>query len=105
VKKSLVGNITNTVLAANRRTVDARLGNEWDNRTINQVPFVSQLYWNHRLDIQHVQNLVIRARIEIGVILKRHTDEIRYRVLRLLGKLRGSIGRRMARQEKGSSGK
>ena len=83
--KTLVGNITDTVFTTDRGAVNIRLGNDWNNCAVNQVPFVIQFYRNHRFDIQHIQHLVIRAGIEVGIVLKRHADEIRDRVLRFLG--------------------
>src|SRR5262249_47020230 len=54
----------------------------------DQVPILSDMNWNHRLNVQEVKHVImLRACGEVEIILERHADEISHRVLRLLHQL------------------
>src|SRR5262249_1453940 len=57
----------------------------------DEVPVVRQLDGHHRLDVQDPDAPVLRAGVEVEVVLERHADQVRYRVLRLLGEVRVAL--------------
>ena len=44
-----------------------------------------RLKWDHRLDVEHILDVVARPDTEVGVVLKRQADHVGYRILGGLG--------------------
>ena len=53
----------------------------------DEVPVLGQPDRNHGLDVQNVERRVPRPQAEVEVALERDADEVRHRILRLLGEL------------------
>jgi hypothetical protein len=79
---------------------ERRLGNDRQDRACDQVPIRIQLDGIHRLNVKNTLLLVERPHTKIKVVLERHTDQVRHRVLsglgeRLLGRGIGLAPRRI----------
>jgi hypothetical protein len=58
----------------------------------DEVPVLRQLDRDHRLHVQDPDAPLLRPGVEVEVVLERHADEVRHRVLRLLREVRVAFG-------------
>ena len=63
----------------NARLIDDRCDDPHD-----QVPVVAHTDRYHRLNVEYVLSTIVWSDIEIGIVLKRHADEARHRILHRL---------------------
>ena len=79
-----------------------RLFDDRQNRARDQIPLSVQVKGDHRLDVQHVLNPVVRSDAAVHVVLQRNADEVGDRILCLLGQL-GFIFRSQAEEPMAST--